>query len=231
MLGKITSNRWRIPVAVLAFACLGHSARAQTLTFEGLQDFEAVGNYYSGQLGGNGSGPGPNFGVSFSPSALALISVDSGGSGDFGGNPSGNTALFFLTDTAYTMDVSTGFAGTFSVFYSSPSVPGTISLYSGLDATGSLLGTLGLATTPFMGDGMHAYSPFVFASLAFTGVAKSVDFGSSANLFAYDDIAITTVPEPGLLPLASTLVLCGIGFTRRIYRSRRSRKHSPSAAV
>jgi hypothetical protein len=66
------------------------------LTFEGLGDQERVENFYNGGTGGSGSGPGPNFGISFSSSSLALIDADAGGSGNFGGEPSPSTALFFL---------------------------------------------------------------------------------------------------------------------------------------
>jgi hypothetical protein len=59
-----------------------------TLTFEGLGNFEPVSQFYNGGTGGNGSGPGTNYGISFSPNSLALIDSDAGGTGNFGGEPS-----------------------------------------------------------------------------------------------------------------------------------------------
>ena len=80
-----------------------------TITFEGLEDSEAVLNFYNGGTGGNGSGPGPNVGVTFSGNALALIDADAGGSGNIGGEPSSSTVLFFLSGPAATMNVPAGF--------------------------------------------------------------------------------------------------------------------------
>src|SRR5271166_4861668 len=56
--------------AVLAVAQL--SMATTVLTFEGLQCEEPVASFYNGGLGGNGSGPGPNFGITFPSNALAL---------------------------------------------------------------------------------------------------------------------------------------------------------------
>jgi hypothetical protein len=49
------------------------AAGVEVLTFEGLQNLEPVGSFFSEGTGGNGSGPGPDFGISFSSNALALI--------------------------------------------------------------------------------------------------------------------------------------------------------------
>ena len=86
-----------------------------TLTFEGLGNFEPVSQFYNGGTGGNGSGPGTNYGISFSPNSLALIDSDAGGSGNFGGEPSPDTVLFFTSGTAV-MNVPAGFATGFSFY-------------------------------------------------------------------------------------------------------------------
>ena len=55
------------------------SAKASiVLTFEGLKNSEPVNNFYNGGFGGDGSGPGPNFGVSWS-NAQAFIEDEAGG--------------------------------------------------------------------------------------------------------------------------------------------------------
>jgi hypothetical protein len=86
---------------------------AKVLTFEGLQNLEPVANFYSGGTGGNGSGPRPEFGITFSSNALAIIDSDAGGSGNFGGEPSSSTTVFFTEGASATMTVSAGFQNGF----------------------------------------------------------------------------------------------------------------------
>ena len=73
---------WQLPT-------IGNSALI-VLDFEGLSDLEPVEEFYNGGAGGFGSGPGPDFGISISSNALAVTDMDAGGSGDFGGEPSGS---------------------------------------------------------------------------------------------------------------------------------------------
>jgi hypothetical protein len=54
-----------------------------TMTFEGLQNQEAINDFYNGGTGSLGSGPGPNYGVHFTSDSLALIDGAHGGSGNF----------------------------------------------------------------------------------------------------------------------------------------------------
>src|SRR6185369_933934 len=51
-------------VAAIARPC----AAGVTLTFDGLQNGEPIGNYFNGGTGGLGSGPGPNWGITFNGS-------------------------------------------------------------------------------------------------------------------------------------------------------------------
>ncbi|WP_206603136.1 PTPA-CTERM sorting domain-containing protein [Leptolyngbya ohadii] len=209
--------------ATLSAACLlgASSAEAATIVlgFEGLQDLERVTNFYNGGLGSFGSGPGPNYGISFSSDALALIDADAGGGGDFGGEPSPSTVLFFLSNTAV-MNVPAGFDTGFSFFYSSPFFSGTVNVYDGLNKTGNLLASLTLPFTPDNGapDPNGIYSPFVPFGVSFSGIARSVDFGGVANFIAFDDITLgsetpgTQIPTPALLP---GLVGMGIAAYRK----------------
>ena len=209
------------------------------LTFEGLGDQEPVNDFYNGGTGGNGSGPGPNYGVQFSTHSLSIIDADAGGSGNFGGEPSPSTILFFLTGAAATMNVPAGFTTGFSFFYSAINNPGVIRVYDGLDATGNVLATLNLPVTPNGGapDPTGQFSPLVPIGVTFTGTAHSVDFGGTVNQVGFDNITLGSgtpgggggpppagpIAAPTLSPamLAALAVLLGfVGFAWR--RSRRS---------
>ena len=182
------------------------AATTEVLTFEGLQNNESVNNFYNGGTGGNGSGPGPNYGISFTSDSLALISNAAGGTGNFSGNPSGVTVLYFLNGAGDTMDVAAGFDTGFSFYYADQvGFTGSVAVYSGLDGTGTLLQTFTLPPTP------SPYSVFVPIGVTFDGTAKSVVFGGSANYIAFDDVTLGSatpgVPEPA----SWALMLLGVG--------------------
>lgn len=104
-------------------------AAITTLTFEGLGSLEGVGEFYNGGTGSNGSGPGPALGIRFSQNALAIIDSDAGGSGNFGGEPSPSTVLFYTTGEAATLSYPAGFTTGVSFYYSAVNQPGSISIY------------------------------------------------------------------------------------------------------
>ncbi len=173
------------------------------LDFEGLQDGEAVEDFYNGGTGSSGSGPGANFGVSFSSNGLALIDSDAGGGGNFGGEPSPDTVLFFSTGAATTMNVPGGFSAGFSFFYTAVNEPGEIVVYDGVDATGNVLAVLDLPVTPTDGgDPTGEFSPFEPIGVTFSGTARSVDFGGTVNQIAFDNITLGSgTPGGGNAPL------------------------------
>jgi hypothetical protein len=199
------------------------------LTFEGLQDEETVSNYYNGGLGGNGSGPGPNYGITFESNALAIISNQNGGSGNFAGNPSGDTIVFFLSGVGDVMNVAGGFTSGFSFFYSAINDPGTVTVYSGADATGTVLATLNLPITASNAGnsvcGSDQFCPFVPFGVSFSGTAMSVDFSGTANQIGFDDITLgSSVPDSGSSPEPATYALMGGGLLAAgLFRSRRRR--------
>jgi len=199
--------------AVATFLAL-QAAMANTivLTFDQLQNEEPVLNYYAGGFGGFGSGPGPNYGITFSSNSLAITSELAGGSGNFNGNPSGNNIVFFLNGTADTMNVAAGFTTGFSFYYSAVVYPGFINVWSGLDDTGSLLATLSLPVTPSGGDScILAYCPWFPIGVSFAGTAMSVDFGGSANYIGFDNITLGA-STPGTTPEPASLLLFGSGL-------------------
>ena len=129
-----------LPVALLAVCSTAAFAGPVVLNMSGLGDEEAILNYFNGGYGGNGSGPGPADGIVFSSNSLAIISESQGGSGNFDNNPSGGPIAFFLSGSADTMDVAAGFNTGFSFYYSTIET-GSVTVWSGLDGTGTLLAT------------------------------------------------------------------------------------------
>ena len=166
------------------------------LTFEGLRDNEPIFNYYNGGYGGNGSGPGPNYGITFGGESLALISYLSGGSGNSSNNPSGVTSAYFVNGSGVIMNVAAGFTTGFSVYYSAASQPGAVTVYDGLNGTGNVLATVTLAVNG-SNCGAATYSCWTAAGASFKGIAKSVNFSGSANYIGFDNITIGSV-TPGV---------------------------------
>ena len=126
-----------------------------TLDFEGLKDTETVLDYYNGGFGGgisnsNGvhipgseSGPGPNDGITFSDGSLALTSMAAGGQGNFINEPSPSNVLFFSSGFGDVMNVTKGFSGGFSFFYTGE-IAGAVTVWSGQGGTGTQLASLSI---------------------------------------------------------------------------------------
>jgi hypothetical protein len=227
-ISKLLGKFLKTAVAVSSLSLGGSAFAAFTLTFEGLQNNEAIQNFYNGGTGSLGSS-GTNYGVFFSPDALALIDSDAGGTGNFGHEPSADTAMYFLTNTAV-LNVAAGFDTGFSFFYTAVFNPSAVNVYSGLNKTGSLLATINLPITPQDGgDPNGNFSPFVPIGVLFAGVAQSIDFGGTANQVAFDNITFgsatppsgngSPVPEPSTYGLVGALVLIGIAGARRLTRT------------
>jgi hypothetical protein len=202
-----------IAVSALMFAQV--SARAAvTLNFEGLQNLEQILDFYNGGLGGAGSGPGPNYGVSFGAEWMAIKSASSGGSGAFQNNPSGSTVAFFLTSSTASMIVTGGFQGELSFYYSAPVSPGHVIIYDGTNGTGNQLASLDLAVTPTLNptNGLP-FDNWAQTNIVFNGTAKSVVFSGTANQIGFDDI---TLGIPVELSLDSLKWLPGGAFVFRV---------------
>ncbi len=183
-------------LALLAIAPTVASATAFSVNFEKNWDYGTeVQNYYNGGTASDGT-TGPNAGVSF-------VNV-SGLSNDpsftyYSGAPSAlGTAYAFTfqpSDRAF-LNVTSGVSNKLAFFYSSPTaIAGAIQAYSGLNGTGTLLGSIDLAANVF--DGLGIADVWSLATLGFGGIARSFDFTASANVVGFDNIA--TVPEPSTM--------------------------------
>jgi hypothetical protein len=201
-------------------------AQITQLTFDGIGDDQVIGNYYNG-------GPGGALGVTFGGTALSIVQAQAGGSGNFQGNPSGTTIMFWLDANPY-MDVASGFTGGFSLYYSAIGAPGSVDIFSGFAGTGTLLASLSLPVTP-QGpygsppcDGTGSFCPWVATGTTFAGTAESVVFGGAANGIGFDNVTfgsdnaatVTASPEPASLALVATGLVGLVGVAGR----RRNRK-------
>lgn len=83
------------------------------MDFEGVGNLNPVGTFYSG------------VGITFSSNALGIVDSDvMGGTGNFGGEPTEDTGIFFLTGASTIMNVPEGFTAGFSFWYSAISISG-----------------------------------------------------------------------------------------------------------
>ena len=148
-------------------------------------------------------------GVSFT-NVLGLSNGDGLGSllnGDYYANAPSPLGTAFvqldgITNTTSYMNVAAGVDNSLSFFYSTPdAIVGAIKAYSGLNGTGTLLGSFDMAAT----DG--AYSVWNSATFSFSGTAQSFDLTQTNGLAALDNVA--AVPEPETL----SLMLAGLALT------------------
>jgi len=160
-----------------------------------------VNDYYNGSTAADGT-TGPNLGVSFT--GVSGLSNDSFFT-YYSGAPS-------MQGTAYAygpayMNVFAGVDTGLSFFYSSTTaVTGAVKAWSGLNGTGTLLGTFDLAAndpgnSPITESG--AYTTWSPATFRFSGTALSFDLtAAGTNLVGFDNIS--NVPEPAVLLLFGT---------------------------
>ena len=209
---KITNNIMKI-IAITIFLMLSLSSRSATITldFEGLQNLESIDNFYNGGTGELGSFLGLDYGFEVTNNALALIDSDAGGSGNFGGEPSSDTIMFFLGGVGAGFNITGGFEGPLSFYHANPFNVGTVEVWSGLDGTGILLANNLIPTTPNNGapDPTGIYSPFIFQNVNFLGTAHSVIFLGAVNQIGFDNVTFSnvTIPNSNSIPEPSTYVL------------------------
>ena len=204
-------------LGLLLLISLRASADPVTLNFEGLRDLEQVLNFYNGGTGSLGSS-GPNYGISFSSSAFALIDQDNGGSGNFANEPSSSTVLYAPNEV---MNVYGGFNTALTFFYASQ-FPSSVTVYDGFNGLGNVLGTIGLnANGPFgdcTGDPQGDFCRWDPVNLTFAGTAYSVTFAG----VGIDDVVLGN--SPSAVPEPISFVMLGSGLVIAAGLRRKSRK-------
>jgi len=184
-----------------------------TLDFEGAAGYvNSIGEFYNGGTDSLGQS-GPNVGVSFTESAVALSNDDF--FQYYSNAPTAGTVMFAF-DSSAVMNVAQGFVGGLTFYYSaSQGVLDAVNIYSGLNGTGTLLASASLFGNSQVGCDTP-YCRFDLTSVKFAGLAKSVSFGGDAPNVAFDNITITAVPEPSsTLLLAAGLVAVVVAKRRR----------------
>ncbi len=186
-------------LAALGLAAAPASAQT-TINFDQLKSGENVNTYYNGGSGSQGTGPGPSDGITFvNGTALA-----------FGTAPSQPNLLFDRTHNTITADRVSGFDTSFAFDYISnsqatASIPVTVSVFSGVDGTGTLLTSGTYADTP------NPLSTSLHETLTFSGTAESVVLNGTANHVAYDNLTFGAAPAASAAPEPSQMA--GLGLT------------------
>jgi beta-xylosidase len=117
------------------------------------------------------------------------------------------------------MNVADGIQGGLEFFYSTPSaITGAIKAYSGVNGTGTLLGSFDFSANDHHtfvdtdGSVFAVYDSWTKGTLNFSGVAKSFDLTATAGVAGLDNIS--AVPEVGSLALVSV----GLGVLALVRR-------------
>jgi len=225
----------------LVLAMTAHAAQAQqvvvdTMNFQGVnatatQSGNEVLNYYNGGISqvGTTGGSALDFGVAFGTGGVA-DSVQAS-SANFTANPSAsNDVLFFKagsTTSTGAMNVAGGFTS-LSFNYSSQAGSGdtgtaSVSLYTGLNGTGSLIETITLSDntgTSFGCSATKAYCKWTETTTTLgTGqIAESAVFSGATGYTYFDSVSVAAVvPEPSTWALmaAGLLIVGAATHTRR----------------
>jgi hypothetical protein len=204
-------SRFIAALAAGLFSAAPAFAAVVTIDFDGPGSFSSIDQYYNGGTNSDGE-TGPNLGVAFGLDALALRNDDLG---PYFSNAPSPIGILTPVGSSAAMNVPIGFAGLVSFYYSSTEAR-TVHIWSGLDGTGTELGTLNLlANAQNIPPLDCSDSPFcrwdpVSVNLDAGVVARSITFGDAAGVAGFDNVTITAVPEPGTWALLA-VGLAGVG--------------------
>ncbi len=204
-------------LASLLAVTLNASAAVVTLDFEGIGSGAMINGFYNGGTDSQGNA-GVNYGVAFGASAMALRESDP--LANFALAPSPETIMFFGIGGAL-VNVDAGFTSGFSFWYTNVQSSGSVLVYSGLNGSGSLLGTISILALEEGPSPGNPFSTWAVGSVAFSGMARSAVFNTAVNEVGFDNLTFGSTnpnptpqptPEPGSLALAA-LALAALAVT------------------
>lgn len=181
-----------------AFASIDFS-----VDFENTWDFSNgdINDYYNGGTAADGTS-GANLGVSF----VNVSGLSNDSNFTYYTNAPSAQGVAYPHDTAY-INVASGVANNLSFWYSSASdVVGAVTVWSGLNGTGTELGSFDLSANGTFNNWTHS-------TISFAGTAQSFNLtNAAANYVAIDNVS--SVPVPAAVWLFGT-GLAMFGAVRR----------------
>jgi hypothetical protein len=232
-MNRFIPNHWRIVALSAAFPlALLSSAHGQTLNFQLPDTDPSVGDqeilsYYNGGADQNGA-IGPSDGVVFNSNAVSLLNygVADPGLSNTGDEPDGSNASLTFFSGPVILDVASGFTTGVVFDYTSPYFAYNVSVYSGLDGTGSLLASDNLANTyanfpiqPYYGGGPGGWG---VGGASFSGTAESVVIsGDLAGYAAFSGLTLGSAPAVPDTTGPVVYLLAALGLAGASWASRR----------
>jgi len=165
-----------------------------TIDFEGVTTDAPVGDLYN------------NLGVSFGLDAIGFANSLNDTFYSNAPSPLGVMSPVNAAPSASMNAIGTNtFVGTIAFFYSSLS-GGTVTVHSGVNGTGTLLGTINLGANAQDGCNDTLFCHWDQVSLDFAGQARSILFSDAVGS-GFDNITVNAVP----LPAAVWLLMSALG--------------------
>jgi hypothetical protein len=194
---------------IILSASPAHAASQFLLDFEHSWPYASdIANYYNGGTASDGSS-GTNYGVSFTNSVdsslFGFSNNDGLGSlpnGDYYANAPSMLGIANPFGPIVFMNVANGVDSSLSFYYTSAeAITGAVKAYSGLNGTGTLLGSFDLAA-----NNAGLADTWTQVTFNFSGAAASFDLSAASGAVAFDNIA--AVPEAN----SYAMLIAGLGM-------------------
>lgn len=194
-------------------------ASTVTLDFEGISSYGSINNFYNGGTdipANNTTTPasGINYGISFGGDALAFSNDEF--TTNYSHAPTNGTIMTAVGSDA-ALNFANGFTGPVSFFYSS-TAESQVQVFSGLNGSGTVLGTFSLLSNAQSGCDDTQFCHWDLASLNIDGVAQSIQFGTTTYTAGFDNVTVNAVP----LPAAGWAMFSALGGLGALIRRKRA---------